>query len=182
MDDTKLREESLKMISQEANDIYNMLVVENDNNKLPEDIFVNYFLPYFANPVSDNVNNNKVAEWVSIAGTPVAEVDIVDNNNKVLYSVPSLFDTSVINLNKLSENHRFNDIMNKFDLQNNNIPSVAQYLLKQDLGNKLENMTEVTSNRLNKEKQWRDIFSKYGYIKETKTKDSQNDSDELEYE
>lgn len=66
--------------------------------RLPEDIFVNYFLPYFVNRQSGYPNEEKiVSDWISVAGGPYNEVDILDAGGKPIFTVPSLMNTTSFN-------------------------------------------------------------------------------------
>ena len=66
--------------------------------KLPEDLFVAYFLPLFAGlETHPDVN---IGRWVSIAGTPFAEVDIINTHGHTLYTVPPIFESKVIDTTK----------------------------------------------------------------------------------
>ncbi len=66
--------------------------------KLPEELFVAYFLPLFAGlETHPDVN---IGRWVSIAGTPFAEVDIINTQGHTLYTVPPIFESKVIDTTK----------------------------------------------------------------------------------
>lgn len=80
-----------------VNVAFDALVSNVPNAKLPETIFKEYFLPYFAGKVIPNERDDRAAQWIGIAGNPTREVDLIDNSGKVVLTVPSLFDTHSLN-------------------------------------------------------------------------------------
>lgn len=54
--------------------------------RIDEKSFVEFFLPGFISPTED-IN---IEAWLSIAGNPLAPVDVVDENGDVLYTIPPL--------------------------------------------------------------------------------------------
>jgi hypothetical protein len=88
-------------------------IAEEDVAKLPEDIFVQMFLPLltrlFSRLLAPEASAKEgelkelphkvgVADWISIAGTPYKEVDVFDpKTNQVLFRCPPLFDYNGVN-------------------------------------------------------------------------------------
>lgn len=80
-------------------DVHKLLVSgEAVRNTLPEDIFKNYFLPMFAG--LETHPDASVGVWISIAGTPFAEVDIIDKSGQVLFTVPPIFERNIVDPTK----------------------------------------------------------------------------------
>ncbi len=74
------------------------LIAQDDIAKLPEDTFVEVFMPLFANETLKYPKESTIAGWISVAGTPYKEVDIFDvKTNQVLFRCPPLFDYNGIN-------------------------------------------------------------------------------------
>ena len=63
-------------------------------NKLPEYLFKSNFLPLFAG--LETHPDVTIGMWVSVAGTPFAEVDIIDDQGQILFSVPPIFERHVV--------------------------------------------------------------------------------------
>lgn len=143
----------------QLNDIYDALNTQ-IRQQVPENIFVNYFLRYFAGMTPISENNKIISEWISIAGTPTSEVDIIDISGKVLYSVPSLYSTTCIDVNKSSQSSSIDAVYDEYALRNNNIPSAAQTFLNQALEQKLQDMS-VTPDITDDKRRWDDIFTRY---------------------
>jgi hypothetical protein len=150
-----------KQVAEQTNDIYNSLVGNKENSQLPEDIFQQYFLPHFSGQASISNKPEVMAEWISIAGTPTSEVDIIDHAGHVLFTVPSLFDTNVIDAVKREVGESISDIYNQYDLKSNNIPSVANNFLNKELSKKLR-IVDTNINHSDITDRWNSIFDRYG--------------------
>lgn len=73
-------------------------IAEDDIARLPEDIFIEVFMPLFAGEELKHPKEATIAGWISVAGTPYKEVDIFDKaTGKVLFRCPPLFDYNGIN-------------------------------------------------------------------------------------
>ncbi len=126
---------------------------------LPESVFVQYFLPRFTGQLQ---SANWIVEWISISGSPMAEVSIYDDNTKQeLYRVPPLFYTN--NLISQNKSVKLTDIFNRFEQINNNIPQAATNFLFTALG---EKQKELWSNQNHEtvKAAWGRILSRYNLI------------------
>ena len=164
MSDPLLREKQYldaiaKNIQESTNDVFDSLVSNSDNNVLPENIFVQYFLPYFSGKLPITKQTSVMTDWVSVAGSPVAEVDIIDQQNQVLFTVPSLFDTKIINPIRGDESESISQIYNQYSLKNNNIPIVATRYLSNAMDSKSE---EILNEVQQKDTRWDNILNRYG--------------------
>jgi hypothetical protein len=73
--------------------IHNALVVENKLVQLPEQVFINELLPFLCGETLSQVTP---AIWVSVAGTPFLEIEIIDTKGQVLFKVPALMERNAI--------------------------------------------------------------------------------------
>lgn len=145
--------------TQEAtDDLFDAMIVNNKNNVLPEHIFTQYFLPYFAGKLPITKETTVMVDWVSVAGSPVAEVDIIDGNSNVMFTVPSLFDTKIINPTRDVSEETLGQIYGLYSLKTNNLPVVATRYLNNALDQKTEVMIEEPST---KDTRWNDILTRY---------------------
>lgn len=168
-------------ISKQTADIHDALVEHHERVQIPEDVFTNYFLPHFVNKVPIASQPTIIAEWIAIAGTPMSEVDVTDVSGDVLFTVPSLFDTSIINVAQRRPGDSIADISAEFDLRNNNIPAVAQAFLRTQLQRKLSILDKRVDNKA--QERWDNIFERYGIQKPSEISESSVDpSDDLEYD
>jgi hypothetical protein len=141
------------------NNAYNGLVLNVVRNKIPEDIFSNYFLPCFLGQRPENTQ--WVLEWISIAGTPISEVDVVDPySNEILFTVPGILNTNGILSNQRGQNN-FDNIFNRSQQLSNNLPSVGANFLMNALNNKSENLI-AGLNIDDKQTKWNFILNRYG--------------------
>lgn len=154
-----------KLASSQIEDIYKSLVLGKDEDlvNLPEHVFVNNFLPFFAGEsVPDNIN---LAAWVGIAGNPFKSVRIVTNDNSaILYTVPPLFDRDVIDPTKAGENASpIQHVMISTEQLSHNSPSMATRYMARELG-KRNLLTDPIAQMTKHAKQWNDIFQRYGML------------------
>ncbi len=154
-----LEEESNEMLSR----IYPALV-ENTletMSRLPEEIFVRYFLPFFSGQLDVNYKPEILTQWIAIAGSPMAEVAIINPLGEVLYTVPGIFDTSFINLTRATKSISFKQLVQQAALLSSNIPVVGDRFLAQGLAQKYEEFAEPVENTSARAR-WIEIFKRYG--------------------
>ena len=63
--------------------------------RIPENLFKNVFLGLFAN-LENQHPDATIQNWISIAGNPFAQVDVVDNDG-ILFTVPAIYDKDAVN-------------------------------------------------------------------------------------
>ena len=128
-------------------------------NRLPETVFVNYFLPHF---LGRGHNPNWVMEWISIAGTPMAEVAVFkDGTNDILFNVPSLLYTNNLFMHKNAGN--LGDIFGRYEQINNNMPQSGLSFLLSALNSK-NNELLANFNMQGANSVWLHIFQRYNLI------------------
>lgn len=138
-------------------------------NSIPESLFVNYFLPCF---LGNPPNQNWVMEWISIAGTPMAEVGVFhDITKEQLFVVPSLLNTNNLYLHKQSGD--LGDIFGRYDQINNNTPTRGLSFLLQALNSKnQEFLQNLNFNEVNQK--WYFILTRYNLIDQSQQTSQQN--------
>ncbi len=154
--------EQIRQKAEEAiEDSYNALVRNVIYNKLPEDIFVNKFLPYFCGEKTLNETDDPImALWIGIAGTPTLPVTIINAAGEPLYNVPALFSTNIINT--LDPNSKsFKDIVNNYLIRRENMPMMANGFLAGALEEKSKSLIN-TKEDPETIAQWEMIFNRYG--------------------
>lgn len=155
----KVRQMLLDEMKNQQTIIFDGLLNNSYINKIPESLFVQYFLPCFLGKVD---KSTWVMEWISIAGTPMADVGVVkDGTDELLYVVPSILNTNKL----LLSNQRVNmsDIFDRYKQINNNIPTQGLNFLIEALNSKnKEILNEVNSS--NVDKRWIDILKRYNLI------------------
>jgi hypothetical protein len=159
---------------------YKTLVSETPVAKLPEKIFSQYFLPYFSGEKTPTVSQPVFAEWVSVAGNPMAPVDVIGNDNEVLFRVPALYDTGMVTM---LQGKTMREIFSQYELYNNNLPQVANNFLAKALEHKSDGYTEVPLTQAQKD--WEGILTRYNLGSKTESSGSvanNDDKDDLIYD
>lgn len=167
-------------------DIYKQLIVADAVNKLPENLFVENFLPYFCGELDIAANDEVIPYWYAIAGSPNKEVSIIDERGQSLYQVPALADTSIIDPTKEQGRVNFGEIVSLAKLYTNQSPVAGENYINKKLAEKFYKLTAKSKVFSDNEKRWVEIFKRYGKIKaeELKTeedKTSKLSDDEMEF-
>lgn len=131
-----------------------------DIRKLPENVFVYHFLPWFAGTSTDkNVN---AAAWVDIAGSANVPVHIVDNSGEILYTIPPLFDRTIVQTSSADRDMPgMNHVLITFDQLSRISPRRAELYYLQEL-EKRKILDDKTIKLREKVKFWNDLFKRYG--------------------
>jgi hypothetical protein len=169
----------------DINSIYDSLVVKNNAFvRMPENVFRDYFFPYFSGEKDFGDSKNIFAEWVSITGSPAASAIIVDPADKELFRVPGVFDTTVLNIGDRKRGASLQSIIEQYHLRRETIPVVGERYLAEAVNDKINTIVTHTAEQSEQEKGWYDIFARYGKVPtliEPNTK-SQNNADDIEYD
>lgn len=173
---SNVREALYTDINKNRDVIFNGLVENAPVNSLPESVFVNYFLPCF---IGQQTNPNWVMEWISIAGTPMAEVNIIkDGTQEILFRVPGILSTNTLfNKNKIA----MSDIFSRYDQLSANMPSQGLNFLMSALGNINKDILDQYNLDMVKQN-WLHILHRYNLIQvNIPVTNNQNDSDLSDY-
>lgn len=148
-----------------ANASYDSLVNNHVHGRLPEDVFRYYFLPYFSGMGPVHPQRNVIAEWIGVAGTAMTEVDVFAPDMTILFTVPALFDTSVIDVTKQRAGNSFSSVIDNYQLRQGGVPAVAINYVNQALAVKMGEITMEKPDRMAIAKQrWDLIMMYYGII------------------
>ena len=159
-------EASMEQIVGMEKDIYSLMNTYNKEsvNKLPEHVFVDFFLPYFSGKLNLKDSEEPITKWIGIAGSPTKEVDIIDNNTgEILFRVPSLINTTKLNVTKNDRRIASSEILamsaRKAD---SGIPGNVESYLMSVYPLKIQQLikeNDVDKDDLDK---WKYIFNRYG--------------------
>jgi hypothetical protein len=156
-------------INKIKNDIdvfYNEIV--NDNNKkyrLLEIVFVNIFLPFFFKLINSKTieDQNRIKseeksllyKWLELSGSEYSEVDIIDTNMNVLYTVPPIMaNTSIEN----SVNKDFNNIIKNYKNRETRSKLDADKYIESQLSTIDDKIKPIDNNY---GQRWLNIFNRY---------------------
>lgn len=152
--------------------------------KIPEDVFIHHFLPFFSGEAVDR--NECMSRWLSVAGTPLSSVDVFDHKGDVLFTVPPIYDTSVINVANNTGSSLL-DIASSYNLKKNNIPAIAEKYAVDEMSKKTVSLIQESEQLSNNQKTWNNIFKRYGkggFTNEVSdaANDVQNPADDVVYD
>ena len=142
--------------------VFDALLNNVEKNVLPESIFKNYFLPCFLGLRTDQRTINWMAEWVSVAGTAMSEVTIIDDNTRVpLFDVPPILNTTALYLHKTEGD--LGDIFARHKNITNNSPTAGLNFLIAALNSKSVDLSTSIDHGGILDR-WVDIMKRYGYL------------------
>lgn len=142
---------------------YQAIVADGTKAVISEEAFKQSFLPYFSGNVAAVGNRNVITEWISVAGTAMSEVDVINSKNEVLFTVPALFDSNVIDLTKRVTGSSIADIVEDYNLRKDATPHAATKIVNASLDNRLkEIIADGASIRKTTAERWIAIMGRYG--------------------
>ena len=153
----------LKAVMNVVDSSYDALVANEPHNKIPEPIFVAHFLPYFTGKKVEDPARNPMAEWIGVAGSATSKVDVIDDAGEVLFTVPPMMDSTIINLNQTG-GKRLNDLVTDYQLHRESLPGAAANFYNREFNNKLKQIVPGHVDETQASKQWRSIFDRYNVV------------------
>lgn len=162
--------------------LFDQLVNKFENNKITEECFKKNFLPFFSGQesLSDvNTHSNFYNNWINVAGTPLNEVDVIDNNGNTLFTIPPLLDTNIVKT-LVKPNKTFSAIFDEYSIRKNSITGNSAAILQRDIDNKLEESIDPKTVYSESEKKWNDIFNRYGIKNNSDHSDKNKDDPDTE--
>lgn len=142
--------------------------------KLPESIFVEYFLPYFKGEVTDPVVAADLRKnWITLARHPMGEVNIINDQGEIIFTTPSIAYTKMFDPTKSDINGSFKDLLLMTNQINVSNPIRAKQYLENNMATKFKAM-RIKGHVLTKEElRWLEIFKRYD-VKDKNTPNSGN--------
>lgn len=171
----QVNQDKKSQIAADINQVFTALVVDPSRARLPENVFVFHFLPFFSGELNNPAlaGRNVVTDWISIAGSPMGQVDVFDATGAVVFTVPSLFDTNIIEIVNRKPGNALSDLFYQYDMRSN-VPNAANNYLTSALFAKGQEITNNQSSLLNSKTAWESILQRYGKIIPTAVATSQN--------
>lgn len=163
LDPTNTRELQVQQIKSVMQNVFSSLVDNQMRQKLPESVFVQTFLPYFSGQIKAGPNENPVAQWIGVAGSPTSEVELIDNQGKVVAIVPAIFNTDFINPNKIQGNGLYR-IAQQHELEKTNPINNSNNVFANQL---LSRVPQAQVSQTDSEK-WDILLSRYGLSEKNK--------------
>lgn len=162
----RLTQSLLENIRQQESNFLSEIVEDAAQNRaqLPEPLFREHFLPFFSGASSIKDRSDVITKWIGIAGSPVAEVDVVNEQGQALFTVPGYYDTTVVDAmsRSLGKEATLSTIINRYNQQMTNIPQIAEKEVQKNLEVKSESLLQPSKNYQNNRERWETIFHHYG--------------------
>ncbi len=131
-------------------------------SKIPEDVFVGHFLKFFTGEETIKENPDIINKWIGVARTPMSEVDVTDNEGNTLFTVPPLFDTSIINISERSRSDSLMAVYGQYGMLSNNIQKQADDYIVDALDKKSNTILKESDKYAENTERWKTIFNRYG--------------------
>lgn len=150
-------------MSKEADKVFTALCVENDQvlGRIPESVFRDYFLPYFSGelPLQDTT---VVGTWVAIAGTPAAEVRVIDDTTQAeLFRVPPLMSTRYLDVLTRPNGMAMKAVFEQASMHRQNIPIQGERYLEAAYVHKADVMLKDAKLPEEYSRRWDEIMQRY---------------------
>lgn len=158
----RLLDDNNKRLTAMMNRAYEQLVEHKDRASIPEQVFVQYFLPYFRNPDSEENRESVILnKWLELSGGPYNEVNIINHKGEVLYEVPPVYHNDTVDLNILRENNvDLNYVGKAYDNMTVRSPEMGDSIINEGLGS-LPKFVHNINNNLELKDKWKKIFKRY---------------------
>jgi hypothetical protein len=172
-------------IMETVNASFEALVENPLRNQLPENVFRESFLPYFTGKGDPNAGQRPLTDWIAIAGSPTAPVDIVNAAGEVIFTVPSMMDSSGINV-RGTKGKNLGDMVHDYQLHGDHLPGAQQRYYQNVMEGKLDQMVPTHTDESAAGQAWSKIFKHYGLTQpdqgQKQDNKPDNGSDDLVYD
>ncbi len=130
--------------------------------RLPETLFVEFFLPLFRGDIKDPLLVEEFrTKWFTIARHPQGEVNIIDERGNILFTTPSYSYTKMFDPTKADTSGSFKDLISIANQMGSSNPIRAKQYLENNLVKKFDAM-RIKGHVLTKEEErWIEIFRRY---------------------
>jgi len=175
---------TMKGIMEVVDNSFESLVVQHERKRLPEPVFRAHFLPHFTGQPNLDSASNPFTNWIAVAGSPTAMVDVINEGGEVLFTVPPMMDSTIINLNQVG-GKRLNDLIVELKLHGESIPGAADRFYNTTFQKKLATIAPGHVDDTDATKAWRKIFKHYGIEgdgTDSGEEKQSNGSEDLEYD
>lgn len=122
-------------------------------NRIPEEIFINRYLPMLTDMTSTGVN---LQEWINIAGHAYSEVIVEDKNGVELFRVPSILRRFKTKEHKYAH-QSVDEIIKTAKLHSQNSPIMGERVMEDGLRGTLP----IAAIELDADARWAEILKRY---------------------
>lgn len=153
------------LLTASMRNLHRVAVIEakRDVNRIPESLFVEWYLPYFAGQLETDIENERaLASWMQVAKNQFGEVIVFDDRtNEDLFRVPAMASTRVFNPVGSNNVRALADIITLASQKTHISPAQGQEYLQNSLLKKFDSMLDKKHIHSEQEAVWRSIFQRY---------------------
>lgn len=159
----RILQQQLDSAAASINQAFQSLVKNQPHPQINDDAFQYWFLPYFSGnqQALQLQNRNVISEWVGVAGSAMTEVDVVDKQGKVMFSVPALFDTNMLEIASRAPGRSFADLYYEYELRKGGMPKAANNYLNHALNSKADELVKGDDVQSSVAQRWSSIMQHY---------------------
>ena len=154
--------QELKYANEDVRRSHLALVDKQDRRELPEALFKELYLPYFAG--QDNINSRPdlIEKWLNVAGTGFSEVNLINDSGEVIATVPGL--SSTLHLQVSTSSVNLSDACRQAEIVGSQIKSLGtRYFNSALLAREKELIDTIVPDSLESVKQkWNEVFQHFG--------------------
>lgn len=132
--------------------------LEVEVKKVPEHVFREVFLPYLTGEKTPTGQENPLAHWRGLVGSPSNPAEVVDLRGETLFVVPPLYDTQRIDTRKKGPSRLdriFNDLVDESRVRP--VASIEKFSQKM-----AEQTQEIQERTYSPSYSWEPVFNYYG--------------------
>lgn len=144
-------------VAEMINTVHSEVIGINKKNYIPEIVFKESFLGFFKTMNNTNLDDPIARMWVNFSGSPYSEVDVIDKQGNVIYTVPGLLSKPNVDA-ALGKNVNFDRIASTYELKHNRLPEVGSNYLNSELGAVQQYISADTETAAGR---WAQIFKRY---------------------
>lgn len=136
---------------------------ESNIRKMPEHLFVGYFLPVFRTELPSEVAEARLQEWIFGAGGAMMAVDVIDKSGEVLFRVPSVSGTDHINAAGNREGKdSIASLLNNVSMLFNYSQAQGEAMIKSQMAKRLATLHNNNNPQWQGRREgWLEIFARY---------------------
>ena len=128
-------------------------------------MFIKYYLPFFRGDLftegNEVTNNLLLQEWLKLSGGPLMSVKVIDTAGSLLFTVPALATTAMLNTQRKENTTPFAEIVKMAHHYSLISPVAEQNHTNASLEQKFKDMYNKDYQIGEREKAWFDILARY---------------------
>lgn len=143
------------------NETYAAVTEATPPKRVPEPVFREIFLPFFTGEREASESEDAICSWMGLVGGGGAEAVVCDPAGNVLFTVPPIYDTSLVSL-KLSDKGGINGVIREYVDTREQNARLANTVLTNGLAQSL--VSSVPEPASTKPSAWEPIFRHYNLL------------------